>query len=163
MIATTRAPFLYCDNSLGAGRRTFSTMSASLVTSSPISAPAASKSASGMPEALPAPRATMTSAPSALNFLTVSGVAATRGSPASVSRATAIRIRVFPSSSRLGVGLQPVKRENQKADHKSDDARGLGAGHQTRDQTDHRDDEDRQRHEPVPHHPADREAEHQVD
>jgi NAD(P) transhydrogenase subunit alpha len=45
----------------------------------------------------PAPRATATSAPSAVNFLTVSGVAATRGSWLSLSRATAIRIHVIPA------------------------------------------------------------------
>src|SRR5262245_55204719 len=43
-----------------------------------------------MPDFTPAPCSTATSAPSAISFLTVSGVAATRGSPASVSAATAI-------------------------------------------------------------------------
>src|SRR5580704_8870336 len=42
-----------------------------------------------MPDFSPAPGSTATSAPSAIIFLTVSGVAATRGSPASTSPATA--------------------------------------------------------------------------
>src|SRR5450830_1275714 len=53
-----------------------------------------------MPEARQAPRATTTSAPSALNFLTVSGVAATRGSAASVSAAIAILMRVQLAASK---------------------------------------------------------------
>src|SRR5450759_1190413 len=53
-----------------------------------------------MPEARPAPRATTTSAPSALNFLTVSGVAATRGSATSASAAIAILMRVQLAASK---------------------------------------------------------------
>src|ERR1017187_7272223 len=49
-----------------------------------------------MPDATPAPRATATSAPSAFNFFTVSGVPATRGSEGSASAAIAILIRLQP-------------------------------------------------------------------
>jgi len=55
-------------------------------------APAAVNSASGMPDFVPAPGSTATSAPSPFIFLTVSGVAATRPSAGSTSRATAMRI-----------------------------------------------------------------------
>src|SRR5674476_65436 len=49
-----------------------------------------------MPDATPAPRATTTSAPSAFNLFTVSGVPATRGSEGSASAAIAILIRLQP-------------------------------------------------------------------
>src|SRR5665811_342938 len=52
-----------------------------------------------MPDATPAPRATATSAPSAFNFFTVSGVPATRGSEGSASAAIAILIRLQPAVS----------------------------------------------------------------
>src|SRR5207248_2588898 len=60
----------------------------------PSVAPAASKSESAMDAPAPASRSIATSAPSALNFLTVSGVAAHRGSPAASFR-TAIFIPLF--------------------------------------------------------------------
>src|SRR5215469_6953084 len=50
-----------------------------------------------MPELTPAPACTATLAPSATIFLTVSGVAATRGSPASVSAITATFINPPPA------------------------------------------------------------------
>src|SRR5882757_5393046 len=110
-----------------------------------------------MPEPMPAPRVTATSAPSALNFLTVSGVAATRGSPASVSRATAIRIHVFPAVLNL-VRRQPGEGKDGEAEREGDVARRLAAGHQTRDQADDGDNEDQQRRQPVSHDAASREA-----
>src|SRR5258706_11884472 len=45
-----------------------------------------------MPALTPAPGSTVRSAPNALSFFTVSAVAATRGSAASLSRATPMRI-----------------------------------------------------------------------
>src|SRR5450631_188743 len=52
-----------------------------------------------MPDPSPAPRATETSAPSALNFFTVSDVPATRASAGSNSAAIAILIRLQPAVS----------------------------------------------------------------
>src|SRR6185369_2935365 len=60
----------------------------------PSFAPAASKSASEMEAPSPAPLSIVTSAPSATNFFTVSGMAAQRVSPAPSFR-TAIFIRLF--------------------------------------------------------------------
>src|SRR5579871_3263562 len=65
-------------------------MSASFNASAETVAPAAVKSESSRPDLIPAPGSTATSAPSALNFFTVSGDAATRGSDGSISLATAI-------------------------------------------------------------------------
>src|SRR5215510_12352203 len=93
MIATTRAPRLYCDSSDASGRFTLMMMSASTSASALTVAPTAVNSESGSPDLTPAPGSTATSAPSALNFLTVSGDAATRGSDGSISLATAIFIR----------------------------------------------------------------------
>src|SRR6266446_9611821 len=69
------------------------TMSASFSASALTTAPAAVNSASGRPDLMPAPGSTAISTPSALNFFTVSGEAATRGSEGSISLATAIFIR----------------------------------------------------------------------
>src|SRR5215510_6907819 len=80
MIATTSAPRLYCESSEGSGRFTLMMMSASFSASALTVAPAAVNSESGRPDLMPAPGSTATSAPSALNFSTVSGEAATRGS-----------------------------------------------------------------------------------
>src|ERR1700689_860164 len=66
------------------------TISASLSASALTVAPAAVNSESGKPDLIPAPGSTATSTPSALNFFTVSGEAATRGSDGSISLATAI-------------------------------------------------------------------------
>src|SRR5205085_4056511 len=71
------------------GRRTLSTASASRTASAAMVAPAAAKSSSRTSDLSPAPGSTATSAPSAFRRLTVSGVAATRGSP-SISTGTAI-------------------------------------------------------------------------
>src|SRR5216684_4784718 len=69
------------------------TMSASLSASALTTAPAAVNSESGRFDLMPAPGSTAISTPSALNFFTVSGEAATRGSAGSISLATAIFIR----------------------------------------------------------------------
>src|ERR1700720_427346 len=66
------------------------TMSASPSASALTVAPAAMNSESGRPDLIPAPGSPATSTPSALNFFTVSGEAATRGSDGSISLATAI-------------------------------------------------------------------------
>src|ERR1700753_1210937 len=76
------------------------TMSASLSASALTVAPAAVKSESGRPDLIPAPGSTAISTPSALNFFTVSGDAATRGSARSISLATAIFIG--PPASQAG-------------------------------------------------------------
>src|SRR5437764_9217520 len=69
------------------------TMSASFSASALTTAPAAVNSESGRPDLIPAPGSTAISTPSALNFLMVSGEAATRGSDGSISLATAIFMR----------------------------------------------------------------------
>src|SRR5882757_2728469 len=69
------------------------TMSALPSASALTVAPAAVNSESGRPDLMPAPGSTAISTPSALNFFTVSGEAATRGSDGSISLATAIFIR----------------------------------------------------------------------
>src|SRR4051812_10983793 len=66
------------------------TMSASLTASASMVAPTATYSESGIPDLSPAPGSMATLTPSALNFFTVSGEIATRGSDASISLATAI-------------------------------------------------------------------------
>src|ERR1700687_1272180 len=68
------------------------TMSASFNASALTLAPAAVNSESGRPDLMPAPGSTATSTPNALNFFTVSGEAATRGSDGAISLATAIFI-----------------------------------------------------------------------
>src|SRR4051812_1710997 len=97
MMAMAMAPRRREPISPGPGRRTVSTTSASRAASwgpCAIVAPAASNSRSGTPARVPAPAWTTTSAPSALYFLTVSGVAATRLSTGSVSDKTAIRMKL---------------------------------------------------------------------
>src|ERR1700679_3220780 len=69
------------------------TMSASFTASALTTAPAAVNSVSGRPDLMPAPGSTAISTPNALNFFTVSGEAATRGSDGSISLATAIFMR----------------------------------------------------------------------
>src|SRR6201999_870637 len=90
MMAMTSVPRLYLESSEASGRFTLMTMSASLSASELTVAPAAVNSESGRPDLMPAPGSTATSTPNALNFFTVSGVAATRGSDGSISLATAI-------------------------------------------------------------------------
>src|SRR5882724_3505605 len=77
-------------------------MSASLTPSAPTLAPAASYSASAIPDASPAPASTATLAPSPISFFTVSGVAATRGSPASISPGMAMAVMTGPQNARSG-------------------------------------------------------------
>src|ERR1700693_4605237 len=90
MMAMTSAPCLYWLSSEASGRFTLMTMSASFKASALTFAPAAVNSESGSPDLMPAPGSTAISTPSALNFFTVSGEAATRGSDGSISLATAI-------------------------------------------------------------------------
>src|SRR4029077_11454355 len=92
MMAMTSAPRPYFASSNASGRFTLMTMSALSSASALTVAPAAANSASNTPDLTPAPGSTATSAPSALNFFTVSGEAATRGSEGSISLATAIFI-----------------------------------------------------------------------
>src|SRR5690606_36946155 len=86
-------------------------MSAPLTTSSasPSSAPASSNAASGMLAPSPAPRSMATAAPRAMNLRTVSGVTATRLSPAARSCKTAMRI-----PPRSGSGNQKDDDEHQQ-------------------------------------------------
>ena len=90
MMAMTSAPRLYCASSEASGRLTLMMMSASFSASALTVAPTAVNSESGRPDLRPAPGSTAISAPNALNFFTVSGEAATRGSDGSISLATAI-------------------------------------------------------------------------
>src|SRR3954462_3449171 len=90
MIAITSALRLYCASSDASGRFTLMMMSASFSASAMTVAPAAENSESGRPDLIPAPGSTATSTPSALNFFTVSGDAAPRGSEGSIFLATAI-------------------------------------------------------------------------
>src|SRR6201989_1168019 len=106
MIAMTSAPRLYCDSSEASGRFTLMMMSASFSASALTVAPTAVNSESGSPDLMPAPGSPATSAPSALNFFTVSGDAATRGSDGSISLATAIFMR--PPAARPLAGHQPA-------------------------------------------------------
>src|SRR5215475_13006803 len=79
--------------------------SASFSASALTVAPAAVNSESGRPDLMPAPGSTATSAPSALNFLIVSGETATRGSLGSISLATAIFMR--PPAGKVRAWCQP--------------------------------------------------------
>src|SRR5687767_6553847 len=84
------APFLAPLREAGSGPATHNMASASLRTASrgPMLAPAASNSESLMEAPSPAPCSTTIAAPRAANFLTVSGMAATRvSSPASLRTA----------------------------------------------------------------------------
>src|SRR3954447_18051418 len=79
-----------------------------------------------MPDLTPAPGCTATSAPSPIIFLTVSGVAATRGSDGSASAATAIFIMPPTAGPHLaGSGSGPQggepDRSGQKIGHSGDD------------------------------------------
>src|SRR6195256_2931777 len=117
MMAMTSAPCLYWPSSEASGRFTLMTMSASLSASALTVAPAAVNSESGRPDLMPAPGSTAISTPSALNFFTVSGEAATRGSDGSISLATAIfmgppaargaRAQNSAYSAKMDTGLRP--------------------------------------------------------
>src|SRR3984885_8272630 len=95
---------------------------------------AAVKAWSSMPDFIPAPGSTATSAPRPSIFLTVSGVAATRGSPASISAATAIFI--VPPVTKLTSAAAPrqtvaackfrLGEKKRHQDHNDDDHRESG-------------------------------------
>src|SRR3954463_16623837 len=111
------------------------TMSASFNASGLTVAPAAMNSASGRPDLMPAPGSTAMSTPSSLNFFTVSGEAATRGSDGSISLATAIFIS--PPAARGALGQPPGggptnNRSSQKNRHhgENDDDSGRAIFHQ---------------------------------
>src|SRR3954454_7361434 len=84
------------------------TISASRNASALTVAPTAVNSESGRPDLIPAPGWTATSTPSALNFFTVSGDAATRGSEGSISLATAI---FMGPPAALGTRVSGARRE----------------------------------------------------
>src|SRR5262249_56781104 len=90
-------------------------------------APAAVYSPSGKPDLTPAPGSTTTSAPSAFILRTVSGVAATRSSAESISRATAMRITPSPQGFDAGAAgrLSTVSgiAESEERDHHPDSPR----------------------------------------
>src|ERR1700741_3374380 len=135
MMAMTSAPRLYCASSEASGRFTLMMMSASFSASALTVAPTAVNSESGRPDLMPAPGSTAISAPSALNFFTVSGETATRGSAGSISLATAIfmeppdgarrahNTRVAPVATRRNLtgSDQEVRHQDQ------DDGDGEGA------------------------------------
>src|SRR5260370_31179029 len=108
MIAITNAPRLYLASSEASGRFTLMMMSASFNASALTVAPTAVNSESGRPDLTPAPGSTAISMPNALNFFTVSGEAATRGSDGSISFATAI----FMASLRLSVCDETLEQVN---------------------------------------------------
>src|SRR5882724_3182214 len=130
MIATTSAPRLYWESSEASGRFTLMMISASLSASALTVAPTAVNSESGRPDLTPAPGSTATSTPSALNFFTVSGEAATRGSAGSISLATAIFMRPPDAARRAhktGVAATPggatSDRSDQEDRHQDQDER----------------------------------------
>src|SRR3954470_1313213 len=132
MIAITSVPRLYCASSEASGRFTLMMTSASFSASALTVAPAAENSESGSPDLIPAPGSTATSTPSALNFFTVSGDAATRGSEGSISLATAIFMgppaalgtRVSGSARREAAHLVTSGQENRHQGNNQDDAAG---------------------------------------
>src|SRR5947209_4301559 len=138
-------------NTLAPGRRTLSTTSASLTASLTIAAPAAVYSPSGKPALTPAPGSTTTSAPSVIIFRTVSGVAATRSSAESVSRATAMRITPSPwelDAVALSTGCREGERE-QRDHHHHDARRPRPAGKPMRGHDRREQEDDRQRDAPA--------------
>src|SRR4051812_16047513 len=90
-----------------------------------------------MPDFTPAPGCTATSAPSPIIFLTVSGVAATRGSDGSASAATAIFI-MPPTAARShrrrceASGCEEPNRSGQEIGHpdQDDDDKSQGPFHE---------------------------------
>src|SRR3954447_3672867 len=132
MIAITSAPRLYCASSEASGRFTLMMMSASFSASALTSAPTAVNSESGSPDLIPAPGSMAISMPSALNFFTVSGDAATRGSEGSISLATAIFMeppaalgtRVSGSARREAARSNGLGQENRHQGNDQNDAAG---------------------------------------
>src|SRR5258708_37240260 len=90
MMAYTSATRLYLARQDACGFFTLMMMLATFRAAALTVAPAAVNSESGRPDLIPAPGSTAISTPNALNFLMVSGEAATRGSDGSISLATAI-------------------------------------------------------------------------
>src|SRR5258705_9915115 len=128
-------------------------------------APAAANSASGIPDLVPAPGSTAISAPSAFIFLTVSGVAATRPSAASASRATAMRIHPSPDDRRGISGCASAARgepERDEPDHHHDHAWRSRPAHQSVQGHDGCQEENPEGHQPVAGDRADRQSEHEV-
>src|SRR5260221_7828764 len=116
-----------------------------------------------MPDFVPAPGSTATSAPSPFIFLTVSGVAATRPSAGSISRATAMRISPPPRDRRLSsASATGSKGERDQRDHYHDDARQPRPAQKTMGRHDGRDHEDRKRQQPVTGDGADRQSQDDV-
>src|SRR5262245_41647131 len=83
-----------------------------------------------MPDFIPAPGSTVTSAPSPCIFLTVSGVAATRPSSGSLSRATAMRIPPSPGAGRSvrasATGREPKCNQRHHHHHQARRPSALG-------------------------------------
>src|ERR1700733_5920596 len=132
MIAMTSAPRLYWDSSDASGRFTLMMMSASFSASALTVAPTAVNSESGRPDLRPAPGSMATSAPSALNFFTVSGETATRGSAGSISLATAIFMGPPDGARRAhNTGVAPVCDAAQPNDRSDQEDR-----HQDQDEGD---------------------------
>src|SRR5918996_1232367 len=125
-----------------------------------IAAPAASYSASGTPAEPPAPDWITTSAPRPLIFFTVSGVAATRGSPAPASRATAMRIHRLRESGALSGG---GKGEGEHRHGKRHIAGGLRPAPQALRRCDRGNQEDRCREKPMAIDASDRQPKQDVD
>src|SRR3984885_13062457 len=132
MMAITSAPRLYFASSDASGRFTLMTISASFSASAATVAPTAVNSESGSPDLIPAPGSTATSTPSALNFFTVSGDAATRGSEGSISLATAIFMeppaaqgtRVSGTARRMTARSTGLGQEKRHQGNDQDDAAG---------------------------------------
>src|SRR6266404_2738458 len=138
MMAMTSAPRLYFESSEASGRFTLMMMSASLSASTLTVAPTAVNSESGRPDLMPAPGSIATSTPSALNFFTVSGETATRGSDGSISLATAIFMRPpAPQAARkLANGL------SGSSPHRGGERAGRRASRHRSGQKDRHQDED---------------------
>src|SRR5258708_5737008 len=119
-----------------------------------------------MPDLVPAPGSTATSAPSAFIFLTVSGVAATRSSPASTSRATAMRIHPSPRERRRISGYGRAargERERNERDQHHDRAGRPRTGHEAMAGDAQSNDHDQEGYEPVSRDGADRQSQQEVD
>src|SRR3954468_11528273 len=110
---TTNAPFSAPLSVPASGPLTARMIPAPLSTSArlPIVAPATWKSASGMDAESPAPLSTATSAASATNFFTVSGIAAHRVSPAG-----SFRTAIFIGRSGLLEDQEDDEADDQAAD-----------------------------------------------
>src|SRR6266566_4140765 len=116
-----------------------------------------------MPDLTPAPGSTASSAPNALSFLTVSGVAATRGSAASLSRAIPMRIHPAswdPSTFRSRIS---VEQQGEGGDRHHAEAHDSGPRPCADPGCDDRDDEDERGRQPMTQHAANRQSEQDID